>query len=149
MVVQTVVMDVSRIQTRRRGRFLPAMVLIILMGGCGSGVDKQPTVRAADVAQQLQAATGLPLKAVQPPTGLPGLPELATTLSGGTTYESLTVFVFFEPEGIKRLLGTGRKPEDGTVLVRSNVVVLYRTSPTATNKSQQIRRALDALMVGT
>ena len=81
-----------------------------------------------------------------PPSGVPGLPELATTLSGGTADESLTVFVFFEPGGTKRVLGSGGRPAGTKVLTRSNVVVLYRASRGVTDRSQQVSDALDAII---
>jgi hypothetical protein len=134
---------------RVRERCIAAAVLVGALGGCGLGADRPPTIRAAEIARGLQSATGIPLRAVRPPFGLPGVPELATTLSGGTTYESLTVFVFFEPAGTKRVLGGDRRPAGMTVLTRSNVVVLYRRSAQAGDKSRQLRRALKAVIAGS
>jgi hypothetical protein len=133
---------------RLRQHVIATLVCVLAMSGCGLGAETPPTIRAADVARQLEAATGIRLRAVRPPSGLPGLPELATTLSGGTTYESLTVFVFFEREGTKLVLGNGRRPDGMTVLTRANVVVLYRASSEATDKARQVRDALDADIVG-
>jgi hypothetical protein len=126
---------------------MAALILVVWLSGCGLGADRPPTIRAADIARPLESATGIALRPVRPPFGVPGLPELATTLSGGTTYESLTVLVFFEEEGTKRVLGSGRKPAGMTVLTRSNVVVLYRASPRAIDKSRQVERALAAVIV--
>jgi len=142
-------MAASPIPARVRERCLAATLLVSALSGCALGADRPPTIRAADVARGLQSATGIPLRAVRPPFGLPGLPELATTLSGGTTYESLTAFVFFEPAGTKRVLGGARRPSEMTVLTRSNVVVLYRRAVQAPDKSRQVRQALDAIIAAS
>lgn len=127
-------------------RFCAALILVLGLSGCGLSADRSPTLEAADVTRKLESATGFVLRPVLPPTGVPGLPELTTTLTGSTAYESLTVFVFFEADGTKRVLGSGRRPAGTKVMTRSNVVILYRTSRGATDRSQQVRNALDAII---
>lgn len=135
------------LSVRRRGSSA-ALVLVLLLGlsGCGIGADRSPTLEAGNVAQKLEIATGIPLKAVPPPAGAPGLPELATTLSGSTRDQSLTVFVFFETPGAKRVLGSGSRPAGMNVMTRSNVVVLYRASARAAVRARQVREALEAVI---
>jgi hypothetical protein len=58
----------------------------------------------------------------------------------------LTVLVFFEATGTRRVLGRGGTPAGTTVLTRSNVVVLYRAAPGTADRSRQIRRALAAVI---
>jgi hypothetical protein len=131
---------------RARRCLVATALLLACTSGCGPGGDGRPTLTAADVARPLQSATGIGLKPVRPPFEVPGLPELATTLTGGTEYESLTVLVFFEREGAARVLGSGRTPPGMTVIARSNVVVLYHASAGAADDSPRIRRALAGLM---
>lgn len=141
-------MHAPQIRPRAHTRVIAALVLVASMSGCGLGADQPPTIRAADLARQLESGTGIRLRAIRPPFGVPGLPDLATTLSGGTSYESLTAFVFFETKATERVLGGGRTPSGVTVLTRSNVVVLYRRSAQATDRSRQVRQALDTVIVG-
>ncbi len=118
---------------------------------CGLGPDRKPPIRAADVARELTAASGIALTATPPPIGLPGLPELATTLSGGSRTEFLAALVFFERAGTERvlgwqrLLGRERALAGTTVLRRNNVVVIYRTSQSANDRSSTLRQALARL----
>jgi len=140
-------MAASSARVRVRRDLVAALILVVWMSGCGLGADRPPTLAAADVARALEPATGITLRATPPPSGTPGLPELATSLSGSTTGESLTVLVFFEAEGTRRVLGSGGKPAGVAVLTRSNIVVLYRVSPGTVDQSRQIRQALAAIIV--
>lgn len=130
----------------RERRGLVALAVVASFSGCGLGPDRPPTIAATDIARSLQTATGIAVRQVAPPSAVPGLPELATTLSGGTSGESLTVFVFFEADGTKRVLGSGRSPAGVNILTRSNVVVMYRVARGRRDRSRQIRQALAAVI---
>lgn len=138
----------ATIPARRRTRngVAAALALIIALSGCELRPQRAATIEADDIGRRLESATGIALRSVAPPSGAPGLPELVTTLSGATRQESLTVLVFFEADATKRVLGSGGTPAGMDVLARSNIVVLYRVARGGSNRSRQVRRAIDLVM---
>lgn len=121
---------------------IAGLALLAATSGCGLGPDRPRPISSVDVARQLTAASKISLTERSPPAGNPGLPELRTTLSGRAHGEWITALVFFETAGATRMVGRGDRVPGLTVLRRHNVVVIYRASVAAHDKSPQLRQAL-------